>query len=221
MSHAMSELLPDIDSLEWAWPGLRRDAFQLLAWGYQIKEQEIRQCTKEEDITGLIRKGIRIKLDDDVPPRFKCYSAHNEDPEDESDLLGSSRKLVDILIESSGSQPRKLYRFEAKRCARKIFNSKYTMQKWYSDGINDYLELHYARHTPEAGLLGLIQSDDVSYWKAELVALLSNAPLLRCQSPLEEIDIIPDLPDMIVSEHLRADNSTIKIYHAFLDCKTI
>ena len=71
----------NILSHEWGWDNIRRDVFQLVAWGYQRKEKEIRQQYLEEDITGLIRKGINEildELDDDLLPRFRLYFAHSD-----------------------------------------------------------------------------------------------------------------------------------------------
>ena len=211
----MSEPLPDIDSAEWAWPNFRRDVFQLIAWGYQIVVQEIRQKHLEEDITGLIRKGIKEKLDEDLPPRFQCYFAGNEDPVDDDDdgSLGKKRPRVDILIESGRSRPRKRYRLEAKRCARRT-----NTISWYAEGITAFLTRLYARDSPEGGLLGLMQSDDTKYWKEELSTKLKNDVSLSCQSPLADVDLTPDLAEMTVSVHQRNDGSPIDLYHAFLDC---
>jgi len=73
----MSQSPINILSSEWGWDNIRRDVFQLVAWGYQRKEKEIRQCRLEEDITGLIRQGINEaldELDDDLYSRFQLYS---------------------------------------------------------------------------------------------------------------------------------------------------
>ena len=124
----MNQPPPNILSPEWGWDNIRCDVFQLIAWGYQRKEEEIRQRKLEEDIIGLIRNGINEildELDDDLWPRFQLYSAHNEDPVDDHDMLGKERPRVDVLIECAGSRPRKRYRLEAKRCARKKYNTKY------------------------------------------------------------------------------------------------
>jgi hypothetical protein len=89
----------NILSPEWGWDNIRRDVFQLVAWGYRRKEKEIRQRSLEEDITGLIRKGINEtldELDDDSWPRFQFYSAHNEDPVDDHDTSGKKRPRVDF-----------------------------------------------------------------------------------------------------------------------------
>jgi hypothetical protein len=157
----------NILSREWGWDNIRRDVFQLVVWRYRRKEKEIRQRSLEEDITGLIRKGINEtldELDDDSWPRFQFYSAHNEDPVDDHDRSGKKRPRVDVLIECTGSRPRKRYRLEAKRCARKKYNSKYNID-WYAQGITAFLIGLYAKDSPEGGLLGLMQSDDAKYWK--------------------------------------------------------
>ena len=210
----------NILSHEWGWDNIRRDVFQLVAWGYRRKEQEIRQRSLEEDITGLIRKGINEmldELDDDSWERFRLYSAHNEDPVDDHDASGKKRPRVDVLIECSGSRPRRRYRLEAKRCARIKYKSKYNID-WYAQGIAAFLTGLYAKDSPEGGLLGLMQSDDANYWKKELSTKLKNDASLCCQSSLLDVEPMPDLPDMTVSAHLRSDGSAIDLYHAFLDC---
>jgi hypothetical protein len=85
----MNEPLPDILSVEWAWPSVREDVLQLIAWGFQGAQGQIRQLELEEDITGLIRKHINDKLDDEeLPRRFRLYSAKGEDHVDDTGKLG-------------------------------------------------------------------------------------------------------------------------------------
>lgn len=216
----MNQSPPNILSHEWGWDNIRRDVFQLVAWGYRRKEKEIRQQRLEEDITGLIRKGINEtldELDDNLLPRFQLYSAHNEDPVDDHGTSGNKRRRVDVLIECSGSQPRTRYRLEAKRCARRKYKSKYNID-WYAQGISAFLNGLYAKDSPEGGLLGLMQSDDAKYWKNKLSTKLKNDASLCCQSLLSDVEPTPDLPDMTVSAHQRSDGSAIHLYHAFLDC---
>jgi hypothetical protein len=216
----MSQPPLKILSPEWGWDNIRRDVFQLVAWGYQRKEKEIRQHSLEEDITGLIRQGINEtldELDDDLYPRFQLYSAHNEDPVDDHGTSGKKRPRVDVVIECSGSRPRKRYRLEAKRCARKKYNSKYIIE-WYIQGVIAFLIGLYAKDSPEGGLLGLIQSDDAQYWKKELSTKLQENVSLSCQSSLSDVDPIPGLPHITVSLHQRSDGSAIALYHVFLDC---
>ena len=216
----MNQPPPNILSHEWGWDNIRRDVFQLIAWGYQRKEKEIRQRRLEEDITSLIRMGINEvldELDDDLLPRFQLYSAHNEDPVDDHGKSGKKRPRVDVLIECSGSRPRKRYRLEAKRCARKKYKSKYNIN-WYAQGISAFLTGLYAKDSPEGGLLGLMQSDDEKYWRKELSTKLENDLSLCCQSSLSKVEPTSDLLDITVSVHKRSDGSAIDLYHVFLDC---
>ena len=215
----MSELLPDILSAEWAWSSFRQDVVQLIAWGYQDAETIIRQRELEEDITGLIRKSINDRLENgELPIQFRMYSAKGEDHVDDTGKLGKQRPRIDILIESSvGRLPRKRYRFEAKRCARKSFNSKYKIE-WYAKGIAEFVEGTYALNAPEAGMLGLVQSDTAQYWKAELSDKLNADLALACHSALRDIDPIANLSNVSLSQHQRHDGSSIDLYHLFLDC---
>ena len=205
---------------DWGWDSVRRDVFQLVAWGYKITESEIRQRELEEDITGLIRKGIRVKLDEELDPRFRLYFPANEDPVDDHGTFGKDRPRVDILIECSASFPRKRFRLEAKRCARKKYNSKYTIG-WYAEGITAYVEGLYASDSEEAGLLGLVQSDTPSYWKSELSTHLKKDKTLSCLTPLTDVDLNPDLPHTSSSQHQRNNASEITLYHVFLDCSIL
>lgn len=209
----MNQSPPDILSSEWVWDNFRRDVFQLVAWGYQLVEQEIRQRHLEEDITGLLRKGIREKLDEELPPRFRFYFPANEDPVDDDGTFGKERPLLDIMIECSLTVPRVRYRLEAKRCARNANSIG-----WYSKGILPFVQRRYARDSPEAGLLGLVQSDTAQHWRTQLSSKLSTDSSLACQSPLTDVDLTPDILHMCVSRHQRDDGSFISLYHAFLDC---
>ena len=209
----MKQSPPDILSSAWAWPAFRRDVFQLVAWGYQQQEAEIRQNHLEENITGLIRKGINEKLNEDLPPRFQNYFAANEDPVDDAGTLGKGRPIVDIVIESSGSRPRKRYRLEAKRCALNTHPIS-----WYVKGIAIFVDCVYAKHSPEAGVIGLVQSDMASRWTKKLSVKLNKDTSLASQTPLTDVTLDAGLPQMSVSLHQRKDGSSITLYHVFLDC---
>lgn len=207
--------LCDILSNEWGWDNVRRDAFQLVAWGYELTIDRVRQHHVEEDITGIIRNGINQKLDEELPPRFQVYSAHNEDPvDDDQNKHGKKRPRVDILIECGGTRPRKRYRLEAKRCAKNSYSIG-----WYAGGVKDYVDLLYSRFDPEAGLLALIQSDDAPHWKSELGSKLLTDKTLALTMPLKDVFLVQELSHMAVSKHMRTDGSEVSLYHAFLDCK--
>ncbi|MEL7006023.1 MAG: hypothetical protein AAFN93_25335, partial [Bacteroidota bacterium] len=60
--------------------GLRRLAHQLLAWGYQDAKAHIHCKLEEEDITGLIAKAIKNRLDSpSTPSRFNRYGVIDEE----------------------------------------------------------------------------------------------------------------------------------------------
>lgn len=210
-------LLPDILSAEWAaWENVRRDVFQLVAWGYQFVEAEIRQREQEEDITGLLRKGVRHVLDKEPPEGYshlEQYFAANEDPVDDDGTFGKNRPRLDIMIERSGTYPRRRYRLEGKRCARNV-----NPIGWYVEGIEAFISMRYAKDSPEGGLLGLVQSDTPSHWKKQLARKLAKDASIACIGSLVDIDLTPDLPEMSVSYHRRSDGSAIALCHAFLDC---
>ena len=210
----MSEPTPEnFLSLEWGWDNVRFNVFQLLAWGYEIVESEIRQKHKEEDITGLLRKGIREKLDNpSLPEYFRSYTPGNEDPVDDTGKYGSSRPKIDIMFECSGGLPRLRYCFEAKRCHRR----RYKMD-WYSQGIQAFINRQYAKGATEGAMLGLVQSGTTAYWKSGLIAETAQNTALCCEtSPTDVTDLV--LPDMTASIHRRNDGSLITLYHVFLDC---
>ena len=204
---------PDFLSSDWAWEAFRRDVFQLISWGYQEMEPEIRRRAKEEDITGLIRQGINRRLDDELPLRFSFYSAHNEDPVDDAGRFGKNRPRIDIAIECACRPVRKRYRLEAKRCA----TSSYPIRK-YTEGIPPFLGGQYARDSPEAGMLGLVQTDTPAYWKSQLDSTLPTDSSLACVVLLDEVDLPTEVSIMSGSVHDRANGTQITLFHAFLDC---
>ena len=203
----------DILSPQWGWENFRQDVFQLVAWGYDMEEYRIRRCSQETDITGLIRAGIRAKLNEELPPRSTLYSAMNEDPVDDDAALGKRRRRIDILIESAHNLPRMYYSLEAKRCARRTHPIR-----WYTNGVECFVNRTYARDSPEAGLLGLFQTDDEAYWFGQL-SNGTQAPGLSCQSPLSRLDLECGLVGAAISRHQRTDGTSIVLTHAFLDCK--
>lgn len=203
-----------IVSPAWGWDNVRRDAFQLIAWGYQLAEVAIRQQHLEERITGLIRKGINQKLNDYPGPRFEIYVPLNEDPIDDTGELGKDRPLVDISIVCGRGAPRKTYRFEAKRCAK---NSNPI--SWYTKGIEVYVNRTYARDAPEASVIGLVQTDTSVYWKTQLRKKTKQDQALHCKVHPADVEVVADLPGIVVSTHRREDHSLIDLYHVFLDCR--
>src|SRR5437588_67668 len=59
----MNQPPPNILSHEWGWDNIRRDVFQLVAWGYRCKEKEIRQRRLEEKRCARKKYKGKYKID--------------------------------------------------------------------------------------------------------------------------------------------------------------
>jgi hypothetical protein len=59
----------------------RRDAHQLLAWGYEDARTNINSTLEETEITGFIAEKIDKRFDDpDTPSRFQRYYLGEDKP---------------------------------------------------------------------------------------------------------------------------------------------
>lgn len=189
----------------------RKDAHQLIAWGYQDSLNLIQANLEEEEITGFIGEAIEEKLNDpNTHKRFERYSLHIEKRIPWKGRTGKRQPRLDIMIEYSGSKPRAEYIFEAKRlCKGTNTIGKYTGK----DGMECFIDERYASQYPEAGMIGYIQSDDCSYWEKELNRKLDK----DYNNQLQSIKIIDSLPHEYFSKHERKSGRLITIYHIFLD----
>ena len=145
----------------------RRDAHQLLAWGYEDARTNINPTLEETEITGFIAEKIDKKFDDpDTPSRFERYYLGEDKPITGEGRTGKSRRRLDLVIEWSGCKPRPKYVFEAKRLRKQGYPiSKYTGE----DGLQPFVYgTAYAAQYPEAAMIGYIQSDNYEYWIREL-----------------------------------------------------
>jgi hypothetical protein len=202
--------------------GLRRDAHQLLAWGHQDAFSVIHCNLEEEEITGLIVVAMREKLkDSSLPTRFDRYSVGEEKPLAVEGRTGKSRRKLDIVVESS--LPRAVkpeYVFEAKRLRK----NGYPISKYIGkDGLQCFVNGVYASEYSEAAMVGYLQSGSASYWEAELARKLSddtkNELKIKC-SLCREQDTSA-IVDSWHSQHERAGNVPITVYHLFLDCSAL
>ncbi|MBD2276834.1 hypothetical protein [Aphanizomenon flos-aquae] len=199
----------------------RRDAHQLLAWGYEDARTNINSTLEETEITGFIAEKIDKRFDDpDTPSRFQRYYLGEDKPITGEGRTGKSRRRLDLVIEWSGCQPRPKYVFEAKRLRKKGYSiSKYTGE----DGLQPFVAgTAYAAQYPEAAMIGYIQSDNYEYWIRELTRKFteSNNGLSIIQE-LTQIEVIASLPNELVSQHDRSTGSPITVYHILLDCSEI
>lgn len=190
----------------------RKDAHQILAWGYQDSLNQIHANLEEEEITGFIGEAIEERLNDpNTDERFDRYSLHQEKPISSQGRTGKGRLRLDIVIQYSGSRPRPEYIFEAKRLCK----GSHPIGKYIGkDGMQCFIDGRYASQYPEAGMIGYLQSDDCSYWEKELRRKLNqnNNNQLQC------ITIICSLPYEYFSKHKRRSGQSVTIYHIFLNC---
>lgn len=198
--------------------GFRRDAHQLLAWGYQDALVQIHCNLIEEEITGLIVEAIENRLDDPLTPeRFERYSIAEEKPITVEGRKGKKRRRLDLVVASGHSRPRPKYIFEAKRLRKNSFPiGRYIGEA----GLQCFIKEIYAAKYPEAAMVAYIQSDAATYWEEELKSRFdkdSNNELLIIQE-LKSIQILESLPNVWMSGHKRINNNPIIVYHIFLDC---
>jgi hypothetical protein len=200
--------------------GFRRDAHQLLAWGYQEALPQIHCNLMEEEITGLIVEAMREKLKDPtIPERFyDRYSVGEEKPLAVEGRTGKRRRKLDIVVESN--LPREIrpeYIFEAKRLRK----NSYPIGKYIGeDGLQCFVKGVYASQYPEAAMVGYVQSDAASYWESELKRSFDedrHKDLCIIQL-LQKVQVLSSISDVLVSKHERVAGGSIDIYHIFFNC---
>jgi len=199
--------------------GFRRDAHQLLAWGYQDALPEIHYNLMEEEITGLIVEAIEKRLDNpSTPEKFDRYSIDEEKPIAIEERKGKKRRRLDLVVVSGHSRPRPKYIFEAKRLRK----NGYPISKYVGkDGLHCFVKGVYASQYPEAAMVGYVQSDAASYWETELKRSFATDPHndLGIKQLLQKVQVLPSsIPDVWVSEHERDKYGSITVYHIFLHC---
>ncbi len=198
--------------------GFRRDAHQLLAWGYQDVLPQIHCNLTEEEITGIIVEAIEKRLDDpSTPEKFDRYSIDEEKPISVEGRKGKKRRRLDLVVVSGHSRPRPKYIFEAKRLRKNGYPISEYVGK---DGLQCYIKEIYASKYPEAAMVGYIQSDAATYWENELKRRFNHDPNndLCIKQILQKTQVLTSLPDAWVSEHERVVSGSITVYHIFLNC---
>ena len=197
--------------------GFRRDAHQLLAWGYNDALPQLHRNLMEEEITGLIVEAIEIRLDSlSTPKKYDRYSIDEEKPIAVEGRKGKNRRRLDLVVVRH-LRPRPKYIFEAKRLRK----NGYSIGKYVGkEGLQCFIQGVYASQYPEAAMIGYIQSDNESYWKTKLEQSLckDSQNNLCLMKPLTNVKNSPSIPDLWLSEHKRMKGSEIAIYHIFFNC---
>lgn len=206
---------------------LRKDAHQLLAWGYADSRLQLNQALDEYEMTGILADNMDARINSpDTPDRFLLYAVHNERPTSPTGELGKKRPKLDIQIERCGVRPKPLFTFEAKRLRDDLSCSTSDTLRNYlgSDGISRFIEGRYVPSSPEAAMLGCIQAHNADFWFERIEAAFRDdrtrgASHYGVTVNLQLVTVIADLPDERISIHVRSTGSAIRIFHLFIDCK--
>ena len=206
---------------------LRRDAHQLLAWGFADTRQRLVAAQDEDELTGLLAEGMDARINSpETHEHFLFYAVHSERPTSPAGELGKKRPRLDIQIVLCGVRPRPNFTFEAKRLRDDANADPAATMRHYlgGDGIRRYVKGRYVSESREAAMLGLIQARDAGFWFAKVdEAFTSDAARGNARFALIEglrrVSVIPDFPDERASVHARTSNGPIGIFHLFVDCR--
>jgi hypothetical protein len=128
--------------------------------------------TEEPAVTGLLIKRAReIAEGDGAEPWLEHLEVIDDPPQNDSPVrLGKDRPRIDIEFVRTGKGKRPRFHVEAKRLYRSDSASEY----FGATGLRMFLSGAYASRWPSAGMLGYVQSDNVSVWLDSLARGLSS-----------------------------------------------
>jgi len=137
---------------------------QLLNLGYNRMKKYDYSNQEETAITGDLVKYIDEVLDYREHGWMQRYSVHDDPAVNDGRRKGSSRKRIDIRIDSSVTIPRTRFSFEAKR-----LNKTHSVSVYLGlEGLGCFLGGEYAAHDDSAGMLGYIQAGTVLKWAQKI-----------------------------------------------------
>lgn len=147
-----------------------RHVHELLLLGYQRLNAASMSKSKEEDITGELKKAIESVLDDRPQSWMVYYFAEEESPVNDGVKKGKNRKRLDLHVVSSRHNPRPRFSIEAKPLGAKHRVSLYLGK----NGIGRFLRGEYARDSDHAGMIGYVQSGSLAEWEKKLIVYFSK-----------------------------------------------
>ncbi len=128
---------------------------------------------QEEDITGEFTRAMQKAVQDQSAPRWaKHFWPSEETRIHDEQRLGKRRRRIDIEIMQHGANPRRRFRFEAKRLHDAASRSDYLGK----DGLRCFLDGRYAREDEIAGMLGYVQEGSIQHQARLLAGALEAAP---------------------------------------------
>jgi hypothetical protein len=128
---------------------------------------------EEESITGEFTRAMQEAVDDPSAPRWAKYFWPSEETRiHDEERLGKRRRRIDIEIMQHGINPRRRFRFEAKRLHDSASHRVY----FGEDGLGYFLDGRYAREDKIAGMLGYVQEGSISARADSLADALRTDP---------------------------------------------
>ncbi len=208
-------------SSDWSmayWPAFRRHVFSLIEMGYQKLDKNCAQTAEEEEITGELHREISDLLDGEAPAWANFYSIHEEPRVHDANRKGKRRRRLDLRFERLGSRPRPHYEFECKRlCKRRSGAADY----FGSEGMTHFLTGEYARHWPEAGMLGYVQNGTINDWVTRLSDRLIDAEIeILPGGDWRPVSLLGSLDCYSTAHPRKKDLGSIRIFHALLDFRS-
>lgn len=195
---------------------------RLLGRAFATLPHEGMSAKEEPAITGLlIRRANEILESDDIEAEFQHLIVLDDPPQNDlQELEGKRRPRIDVEFIRAQCGPRPRFHLEAKR----LYRSDSVAEYWGDSGLAMFLSGGYASSTPDAGMVGYVQSDSCDKWGKALSDSLAKHPteLAVCDDrPIFtaakwSIDGVPQIQE---SCHLRKGIlGRIVVYHVLLDC---
>lgn len=190
----------------------------VLARAYRQLVPSMLASKEETSITGLLVDAIRTTLDSrDCPDGAEHFAVHDDRPESAAGLEGKRRGRVDIFVERTGRGPRPSFSFEAKRLKSNKCVGKYLGK----DGLGCFLSGKYAKHEPDAGMLGYVQANQPLEWAEQIAKKLDKERkkhgLPTTGGIWEAHLLVSEIPHSYRTRHMR-NGQAFDVFHVLLAC---
>ncbi len=194
-----------------------RRVHTLLALGYAVIRPNKYSHAEEEDITGDLVQAIEDVWNKAYAPLWMDFFSMREDPRVNDGIRkGKRRRKLDIRFDSSETRPRSRFCIEAKRLGPKHGVSIYLGK----EGLQCFLDGHYARGESAVGMLGYIQNNTPVEWagKIEKAMVRDRAKLKPLRSsPWRKEQVVTALSHTYRSGHDRPSiGQAVEVYHTLL-----
>jgi len=189
---------------------------QLIKMGYDRMVPPDYRTEEEPAITGALVEAIRQVFDDSLEEWVPFFAVHDDPPVNDGIRRGKHRFRLDVKIVSAEIRPRQIFSFEAKRLDGDRSVAAYLGE----DGLGCFLQCKYAKYEDDGGMLGYVQTGDLSTWAGKIEQALAASPHLyavETDQPWREWRQVEGLRHCYRSRHRRlVIQRGIDIYHSLL-----